>query len=148
MRSADRRKISERIMENHIKLVTFRVNQIEYKFNEGIRPGTKFQIKPKIECKMGRNDKNLFINLSVRVNEDISSPVPFNLNAAMFGTFVVENEADQKVFIAEAIETLYPFLRAAVSSITANCNIPAYILPVISPSAVEGAETQTDQSLN
>lgn len=135
-------------MENHIKLVTFRVNQIEFKFNEGIQPGTKFQIKPKIECKMGRNDKTLFVNLSVRVNEDISSPVPFNLSAAMFGTFVVESEAEQKVFISEAMETLYPYLRAAVSAITANCNIPAYILPVINPGAVDGAETTPDENVN
>ncbi|MBR1867864.1 MAG: protein-export chaperone SecB [Clostridia bacterium] len=136
-------------MENHIKLLSFRVNQIEYKFNEGIKPGTKFQIKPKIECKMGRNDKTLFVNLSARVNEDISSPVPFNLNVAMFGTFIVEKEEDQKVFVAEAIETLYPYLRAAVSSITANCNIPAYVMPVINSNSVEGGEaTVNDQSIN
>ncbi len=136
-------------MENHIKLLTFRINQIEYKFNEGIKPGTKFQIKPKIECKMGRNDKTLFVNLSARVNEDISSPVPFNLNVAMFGTFVVEKEEDQKVFVAEAMETLYPYLRAAVSAITANCNIPAYVMPVINQNAVEGGEgVANDQSLN
>ena len=52
---------------------------------------------------------------------------------AIFSTFAVAEEADQQVFIAEAIETLYPFLRAAVASITANCNIPPYILPVINP---------------
>ena len=120
-------------MERHAKLITYKINEIEYKFNEGIKPGEKFQITPKIECKMGRNDKTLFINLSVRINEDISSPVPFNLKVAIFSTFAVAEEADQQVFIAEAIETLYPFLRAAVASITANCNIPPYILPVINP---------------
>ena len=92
---------------------------------------------------MGRNDKTLFVNLSARVNEDISSPVPFDLNVAMFGTFTVVSEEEQKVFIAEAIETLYPYLRASVSAITANCNIPAYVMPVIDPDAVggEGATT-------
>ena len=120
-------------MEKHAKLITYKINEIEYKFNEGIKPGEKFQITPKIECKMGRNDKTLFVNLSVRINEDISSPVPFNLKVAMFGTFAVAEEAEQQVFIAEAIETLYPFLRAAVAAFTANCNIPPYILPVINP---------------
>ena len=126
-------------MENHIKLVAFKINEIEYKFNEGIKPGTKFQIKPKIECKMGRKDNTLFVNLSARVNEDISAPVPFNLNVAMFGPFVVEKEDEQKVFIAEAVEVLYPYLRAAVSAITVNCNIPAYVLPVINAASLDGS---------
>lgn len=128
-------------MEKHIRLLLYRVNRLEFKFNEGIKPGTKFQIKPKIECKMGRKDKTLFVNLSARINEDISSPVPFDLSAAMFGTFAVTEEADQSVLVKEAMETLYPFLRAAVASITANCNIPAYVLPVIDPSSVENGET-------
>ena len=111
-------------MEKHIKLLTFRINEIEFKFNGAIKPGTAFKIMPKIENKLGVNDKNLFVNLSVRVNEDISSPVPFNLNVVMFGHFTIENPADQATYVKESIETLYPFLRAAVTSITANCNIP------------------------
>ncbi len=134
-------------MEKHVKLLAYKINEIEYKFNEGIKPGTQFQITPKIECKMGRNDKTLFINLSVRVNEDISSPVPFNLRVALFGTFTVAEEADQQVFIAEAIETLYPFLRASVSAITANCNIPPYVLPIINPESAQ-AEAKPDGKLN
>lgn len=123
-------------MEKNIKLINYRVNHIDFKFHETIKPGTKFQIRPKIECKMGRKDKTMIVNLSVRINEDISSPVPFNLSASMFGTFAVESEQEQKVYIAEAIDCLYPFLRAAIASITANCNIPAYVLPVINGSAV------------
>ncbi|MBO6263386.1 MAG: protein-export chaperone SecB [Clostridia bacterium] len=127
-------------MEEHIRLTSFRVNEMQYKFHEGIQPGTRFQIKPKIECKMGRKDKTLFVNLSVKVNEDISSPVPFDIHVAMFGTFNVIEEEDQKVFIAEAVETLYPYLRAMVASVTANCNIPAYMLPPINPTAIASGE--------
>ena len=118
-------------MEKNIRLVSYRINKLGFNFHEGIKPGTKFQIKPKIECKMGRKDKTLFVNLSVRINEDISSPVPFDIDAAMFAVFNVEVEQDQKVFIADAMDCLYPFMRAAIAGITANCNIPAYVLPVI-----------------
>ncbi len=137
-------------MEKNIKLLSYRMNKIDFKFHEGIKPGTKFQIKPKIECKMGRKDSTLLVNLSVRVNEDISSPVPFNLDVALFGTFTVEHEQEQKVLIAEAMDCLYPFLRAAVASITANCNIPAYVLPVIDTAAVAEGDGVAipDQSLN
>ena len=121
-------------MEKNIQLASYRINQLEFKFNEAIKPGTKFNINPKIECKIGRKDKTLFVNLSAKVNDDLSSPVPFNLYCAMFATFVVQNEVDQSLYASEAMDVLYPFLRAAVASITANCNIPAYVLPYINQS--------------
>ena len=121
-------------MEKNIQLTSYRINQLDFKFNEGIKPGTKFNINPKIECKVGRKDKTLFVNLSAKVNDDISSPVPFNLHAALFATFVIHNEVDQSLYAQEAMDVLYPFLRAAIAGITANCNIPAYVLPYINQS--------------
>lgn len=118
-------------MEKNIQLASYRINQFEFKFNEGVKPGTKFNINPKIECKVGRKDKTLFVNLSAKVNDDLSSPVPFNLYAAMFATFVVKNEIEQSAYANEAMEVLYPFLRAAIAGVTANFNIPAYVLPYI-----------------
>ena len=139
-------------MDRHIKLVTFRVNEIEFKFNGAIKPDTQFRITPKIESKLGQNGNNLFVNLSVRVNEDISSPVPFNLNVVMFGHIVKEKEAEQRVYAEEAIDILYPFLRAAVTSFTANCNIPPYILPIINSTVAEEtpvkAEDKNKENLN
>ena len=129
-------------MERNIQLLTYRVNQLEFKFNEGIKPGTKFNINPKIECKVGRKDKTLFVNLSVKINDDISSPVPFNIFASIFATFVVKNEVEQNVFATESMEVLYPFLRAAVASITASCNIPSYVLPLIEPSNMANKGTE------
>ena len=67
----------------------------------------------------------------------------------MFATFVIQNEAEQNVFAQEAMEVLYPFLRAAIASITANCNIPAYVLPYINQSnMVHGGETKPNGDLN
>ena len=130
-------------MEKNVRLISYRVNKLNYSFHEGVKPGTKFQIKPKIECKMGRKEQTLFVNLSVRINEDISSPVPFDLDAGLFAVFTVVNEREQKTFIAEAIDCLYPIMRATVASVTASCNIPSYVLPFIDASAVSegGADT-------
>ena len=61
-------------MDRHIKLVTFRVNEIEFKFNGAIKPDTQFRITPKIESKLGQNGKNLFVNLSVRVTRIFPRP--------------------------------------------------------------------------
>ena len=135
-------------MEKHIQLLFYRINNMEFKFNGNVKAGVKFNIVPKIECKAGRKEKTLFVNLTVRINEDISTPVPFNLNVEMFANFNIKEEADDKVYASEAMESLYPFLRASVASITANCNIPPYVLPVINYDKTEPTPTAGDGNLN
>ena len=107
---------------NDLSLIYFRVNELEFKFNESIKPNTQFQIKPKIECKIAKKDENVFVNLIVKINEDISSPVPFDLKVALAGTFKVKEnfvlaENNQKAVLAEAFSILYPYLRAIVSQV-------------------------------
>lgn len=130
-----------------IALVYYRVNELEFKFNEAVKGNVSFQIKPKIECKVAKKEDNLFVNLALKINEDISSPVPFDLKVVLAGTFklkdptVVLDEAGQRAQINEAFAMLYPYLRACVSGITLNCNIPAYILPTVLPEQL----TQNEQ---
>ena len=130
-----------------ISLVYYRVNELEFKFNEAVKGNISFQIKPKNECKVAKKDDNLFVNLALKINEDISSPVPFNLKVVLAGTFklkdptVVLDEAGQKAQIHEAFSVLYPYLRSTVSGITMNCNIPPYILPTVLPEQL----TQNEQ---
>ena len=120
-------------------LVYYRVNELEFKFNEAVKGNVSFQIKPKIECKVAKKDDNLFVNLTLKINEDISAPVPFDLKVVLSGTFKIKDpnavldEVAQRAQINEAFAMLYPYLRASVSGITLNCNIPAYILPTVLP---------------
>lgn len=139
-----------------LSLVYYRVNELEFKFNESVKPNTSFQIKPKIECKVAKKDELLFVNLTLKINEDISSPVPFNLRILLAGTFKAQDggaleSADQKAQVNEAFAILYPYLRAAVSSVTVNLNIPAYILPTIIPEQLtenESVEIKKPSGLN
>lgn len=121
-----------------LSLVYYRVNKLEFSFNEGVKPNSSFQIKPKIECKIAKKEDILFVNLTLKINEDISGPVPFNLKVLLAGTYKTADGSsldlvDQKTQINEAFSILYPYLRSIVSSITLNCNIPAYILPSVTP---------------
>lgn len=121
-----------------LSLVYYRVNELEFSFNEGVKPNSSFQIKPKIECKIAKKEDMLFVNLTLKINEDISGPVPFNLKVLLAGTYKTADGSsldlvDQKMQINEAFSILYPYLRSIVSSITLNCNIPAYILPSVTP---------------
>lgn len=135
-------------MEKHVQLLFYRINNLEIKLNGNVKVGTKYNIVPKVECKVGKNNNTLFVNLSARINEDISSPVPFNLNVEMFANFTIKEEADDKVYATEAMETLYPFLRASVASITANCNVPPYVLPIITQQNTEVEKPKASENLN
>ena len=128
-----------------LSLLYYRVSEIEFKFNENQKPNTAFQIKPKIECKAAKKDDNLFVNLTLKINEDISSPVPFNLKVALAGTFKIKDptivdESAQKAQVNEAFNILYPYLRSTVSAITLQCNIPAYVLPTVMPEQLTESE--------
>ena len=52
---------------SNISLVYYRINELEFKFNEAIKGNISFQIKPKIECKVAKKDDNLFVNLTLKI---------------------------------------------------------------------------------
>ena len=59
-----------------LSLIYYRVNELEFKFNEAVKPNTSFQIKPKIECKVAKKEETLYVNLTLKINEDISIGSP------------------------------------------------------------------------
>ena len=98
---------------------------------------TKFEIKPQFSRTVRRvqeNDKLWFLVLEVNVESTEESPKPFNLKARLVGMFEAEDlqdEQDKQDLVINMTEIVYPYLRAAVSSITANAFINPMILPVI-----------------
>ncbi len=137
-----------------LSLLYYRVSEMEFKFNENQKPNTAFQIKPKIECKIAKKEDHVYANLKLKINEDISSPVPFNLKVVLVGTFkskenAVFDEALQKAQVADACATLYPYLRSIVANLTVNCNLPAYFLPAMTADQLTAIEQhEVDASKN
>ena len=98
---------------------------------------TKIEIKPQFSRTVRRvqeNDKVWFVSLEVKVESTEESPKPFNLKARLVGVFEAEDIADdeeRRDLVINMTEIVYPYLRAAVSSLTANAFINPLILPVI-----------------
>ena len=97
----------------------------------------KFEIKPQFSRTVRRvqeNDKLWFLTLEVKVESTDDSPKPFNLKARLVGVFEAEDiqdELDSRDLVINMTEIVYPYLRAAVSSLTANAFINPLMLPVI-----------------
>ena len=111
--------------------VTYTMNRIKVDQN------TKFEIKPQFSRTVRRvqeNDKIWFLTLEVKVESTEEAPKPFNLKVRLVGAFEaeeVETEEDRRDLVINMTEIVYPYLRAAVSNLTANAFINPMILPVI-----------------
>ena len=98
---------------------------------------TKFDIKPQFSRTVRRvqeNDKIWFLTLEVKVESTEDSPKPFNLKTRLVGVFEaedVQDEMDRRDLVINMTEIVYPYLRAAVSALTANAFINPMMLPVI-----------------
>ena len=111
--------------------LTYSMNHIKVDKN------TKFEIKPQFSRTVRRvqeNDKLWFLSLEVKVESTEDSPKPFNVKARLVGMFEaedIENDLDRQDLVINMTEIVYPYLRAAVGSLTANAFIQPLMLPVI-----------------
>ena len=111
--------------------LTYTMNRIK------MEKDAKFEIKPQFSRTVRRvqeNDKLWFVALEVKVESTEDAPKPFNLKARLVGVFEAEDiqdEMDRRDLVINMTEVVYPYLRAAVSSLTANAFINPMMLPVI-----------------
>ena len=98
---------------------------------------TKFEIKPQFSRTVRRvqeNDKVWFVSLEVKVESSENEPKPFNLKARLVGVFEAEDvntDEDRQDLVINMTEIIYPYLRSAVTALTANAFINPMMLPVI-----------------
>ena len=112
--------------------------ELSYSMNRiKVDKDTKFEIKPQFSRTVRRvqeNDKLWFLTLEVKVESTEESPKPFNIKARLVGVFEAEeidSDLDRQDLVINMTEIVYPYLRAAVSALTANSFINPLILPVI-----------------
>ncbi len=112
--------------------------ELSYSMNRiKLEKDAKIDINPKFSRTVRRaqeNDKLWFVSLEMKVESTDEDPKPFNLKARLVGMFEaedVESELDRRDLVINMTEIVYPYLRAAVSSLTANAFINPLVLPVI-----------------
>jgi len=113
--------------------LSFRLNRIH------IEPNQRLDIKPQFSRQVRKSNENkklMFIAFSVKIESTEAEPKPFNLTVGQVGVFELEKEdytpAEEREFVIEATKMLYPYLRSAVTNLTASAYISPLNLPVIS----------------
>ena len=131
--------------------------EISYNMNRmKMDPNTRFEIKPQFTRAVKRvkeNDKLYFLTLEVKIESTEEAPKPFNLKARLVGVFEaeeIETELDRQDLVINMTEIVYPYLRAAVSALTANAFINPLLLPVIPAGTMfpEDRVEASDEKLN
>ena len=111
--------------------LSFKVNPIK------AAPDTKFEIKPMFTRQIRQANENNKVNIVIlecKIESTEESPKPYNLKARIGGEFEVNNmttDEDKRTFAINATETMFPYLRAAVTNLTADALINPLTLPVV-----------------
>ncbi|MDE6850224.1 MAG: protein-export chaperone SecB, partial [Clostridia bacterium] len=106
--------------------LTYKLNRVQ------IAPNQRLDIKPQFARQVRKpndNKKLIFISLAVKIESNEKEPKPFDLSVNLVGIFELEKEdynaQEERAFVIEATQLLYPYLRSAVSNLTAQ----AYVSP-------------------
>ena len=111
--------------------LTFKVNPVK------ASPDTKFEIKPFFSRQIRQAHENPKVNIVIlecKIESTEESPKPFDVKARFVGIFEVENmntAEDKRIFAINATETIFPYLRAAITNLTADALINPLTLPVV-----------------
>ena len=129
--------------------------ELNYSINRiKVDKDTKIEIKPQFSRTVRRvqeNDKVWFVSLEVKVESSENEPKPFNLKVRLVGMFEAEDiqdELDRRDLVINMTEIVYPYLRAAVSAVTANAFINPMMLPVIPAGTMFPEDREPVENLN
>jgi preprotein translocase subunit SecB len=115
-----------------LRFIRYEVNEIYFKNNANFKlnkDGTPIDLKiiPTVDIE----DKNMNITLQIVIFEGAEQTnKPFEMKVNITGYFMAEG-CNPETLKANAIAILYPYVRAIVSTYTANANITPLILPTI-----------------
>lgn len=112
--------------------LSFKINRVQ------LAPNQRLDVKPQFARQVRKandNKKLVFIALSVKIESTEAEPKPFDMNVSLVGMYELETDTytaeEERAFVIEATSQLYPYLRSAVTNLTAQAYITPLNLPVI-----------------
>ena len=79
------------------------------------------------------DDNHATVKLNVNIKQ--TEKVPFSIDVTICGLFECDDwektDIGREFVFITSIQTLFPYLRQAVSTITGMSNVPQYVLPIV-----------------
>ena len=111
-----------------VKTINFEINE------EFLSQNKNVNLDFDIDAKSLSEGNRLIVELRAQIFKDaVKRGYPFEMNVVLQGYFsmVSEGKIDISIFETNAIAILFPYLRALVSSYTANANVTPVLLPAM-----------------
>ncbi len=123
----------EQKYESVLRFNKYVVNEVLFKKNESyIQEDKETSIDFNIYTHTTKNGNNMEVKLNTQVfYEAKKNNYPFEMQIIITGYFTEVNNTENTNYEPHAISILYPYIRAIVSTYTANANVNALILPAI-----------------
>ena len=127
--------------KSDLLLLKYQVDKIQYSLNEtfDFRATKSVKLSQDFSRRIERIDDNhCKVSLIFSVSNEKGKPAPFELEVQVSGIFKLDNweQKGNVIFInTNAVAILYPFIRSLVATITANANVPTFVLPVFNIAA-------------
>lgn len=111
-----------------VKTINFEINE------EFLSQNKNVNLDFDIDAKSLSEGNSLIVEVRAQIFKDaVKRGYPFEMNVVLKGYFsmVSEGKIDISIFETNAIAILFPYLRALVSSYTANANVTPVLLPAM-----------------
>lgn len=122
--------VNYKILGMHCEDMRFRLNVLK------AEPQAKFEITPEFNRQVKKNKdlpKRRIIELTVKMIGTEQNPKPFDLAIRLVAAFELEEEIwlvdDEREFVTAATRAIFPYLRSAVTNLTAAAMVNPLILP-------------------
>jgi len=124
-------------IKSTLKFIDYYINKIEFYNNEEFEEAPvkiDFKITKKIEY-LEDEDNTFLVTLNTKIFENAKeNNYPFTMNISLTGIFEIDNDdvKNRKNFAeVNSVAILFPYLRAIISTYSANANIQPLILPPV-----------------
>ncbi|MCI8699748.1 MAG: hypothetical protein HFJ47_00200 [Clostridia bacterium] len=122
----------DKVVKSKLRFINYQIKEVVLKQNDKFT-NDKEEIDIDFDLKHTTNisDNRMKIKLEIIVFDEAEAKnYPFYMKTVLEGNFAIEGEDIEK-FEINGISLLYPYVRAIISTYTANSNIPTLILPPI-----------------
>ena len=122
-------------IKSKLSFINYKVKSVQLQQNDKFKSdGEPINIDFKITHNTTIKENEMKIEISVIIFDDAEKKnYPFYMQVILEGNFKIEGNGIE-AFEMNGIALLYPYIRAVVSTYTANSNMPTLILPPINVS--------------
>lgn len=122
-------------VESTLKLLKYRVKEMSFTLNESFSYSQKsISLSPTFKQNITKIDKDTAEVELIFVLKPDETEIPFSIRVNVEGRFSMndwESEDNFNLMTDNTIAILFPYLRSIVTMLTANANVPPYVLPVV-----------------